>query len=489
MTGGPAVPAPPRIPGLFSAPYRACTLAVGATFVLIAFAGLALSTAMPVAVQDLDGLPLYALAFGGFLATSVVGTALAGGWADRRGPAPALYAGLACFAVGSVLAGVAGSILPFLAGRLVQGLGAGAVTVALYVVVGHGYPTELRPRMFSLVTACWIVPSMLGPAVAGHIAQTYSWRWVFHGLALLTLVSLAVLARPLAALPGAGTDGGTDSGTEAEANAKANAEAKEQPAGAARVLPAVSVALGAGLLQYAGGAGTSLLRVPAALAGLCLIALGLRRLLPPGTLTARRGIPSLVLLRGLSAAAYFTVESYLPLMLVNERRWSPTAAALSLTGAALTWALASWLQGRPTLRWSRERLVFTGALIHLAGAAVTLSGVLTALPAATAGAGLVVSAFGMGLLLPGVGILTLEHSERGRQGVNSAALQLADSLCSVLLIGLCGALFSLAHTRAGQDAFAFSAVFLTAVCVTAVACPLARRIGLPRTKETLHAPL
>lgn len=456
----------PDAQGLFSPSLRSCTLAVGATFVLVAFAGLALSTAMPVAVQDLGGLPLYSLAFGGFLATSVIGTALAGGWADRRGPAPALYAGMLCFAGGSLLAGLSGSILPFLAGRFVQGLGGGAVTVALYVVVGHAYPAALRPRMFSLITACWILPSMLGPAVAGSVTEHHSWRWVFHGIALLTLLALAVLARPLARLR-------PDSGELSE------------PAGS-KTVPAVSVAVGAALLQYA-GAEPSQRTAPLAVAGLCLIAFGLRKLLPAGTLTAGRGIPSLVLLRGVSAGAYFTIESYIPLMLVNERQWSPTAAGMSLTGAALTWAWASWLQGRPQLRWSRERVVFTGAVIHLAGAALTLSGALRTLPAPTAGAGLVIAAFGMGLLLPGVGILTLEHSGRDQQGVNSAALQLADSLCSVLLIGLCGALFNAAHTHAGQDTPAFAAVFATALAVAAAACPLARRIGLPRTEEKDHA--
>ncbi|MFI8938553.1 hypothetical protein [Streptomyces syringium] len=79
--------------GLFSWPHRARTTAVAGTFVLVAFAGLALSTAMPVAVQELGGLSLYALAFGGFLAASIVGPVVGGGHADRHGPGPALFAG------------------------------------------------------------------------------------------------------------------------------------------------------------------------------------------------------------------------------------------------------------------------------------------------------------------------------------------------------------------------------------------------------------
>jgi MFS family permease len=464
------------MPGVLSAGYRACTLAVGGTFVLVAFTGLALSTVMPVAVQDLDGLGLYALAFGGFLTTGIVGTVLAGGWADRRGPAPALCAGLMCFSGGALLSGAAGSIVPFLLGRYVQGLGGGAVTVALYVVVGRAYPSALRPRMFSLITACWIVPSMIGPPVAGFVTEHLSWHWVFHGVAALGLLAMGLLARPLGRLRPHGDGGQPHDGGE-------RADEGGEPAGL-RVMPALAVALGAGLLQYAGTqSGPD--RLVAAGIGLVLLCVRLRPLLPAGALRLGRGIPSLVLLRGVSAGAYFTIETYIPLMLVNERQWSPGAAGMSLTGAALTWFAASWLQGRPRLLWPRERVVLAGAVIHAAGALVTLSGTLRAMPAVTAAAGLLIAGFGMGLLLPGVGVLTLDHSPENEQGRNSASLQLSDSLSSVLLVGLCGALFNAAHVRAGQDTAAFAAVFAAALAVAAAAGPIARRITPPPVEATV----
>ncbi|MEU7580346.1 MFS transporter [Streptomyces sp. NPDC041068] len=469
MVATPADHMSAAVPGIFSPSYRARTVAVAATFVVTALAALALNTVMPIAVQDLDGLGLYAFAFGGFLTTSIVGTVLAGGLADRRGPAAPLYAGLACFAVGALVSGASSSMWPFLLGRYLQGFGGGAVTVSLYVVMGHGYPTALRPRIFSLATACWIVPSMMGPPIAGAVTEWLSWHWVFYGIGILTVPVSVLLAKPLRRLNQAGA---------ADKDAL-----DEQPSGEASfgeqaglsVLPAVAVAVGAGLLQYAGAKGSTHQFVAAG-AGLLLLVVFLRHLVPAGTLVARRGIPTLVVLRGVSAAAYFTIETYIPLMLINERGWSAGAAGMSLTGAALTWFAGSWLQGHSRLPWPRQRVVLSGALIHGAGVAITLTGALQEAPAVTVAVGLAVAGFGMGLLLPGIGVLTLEYSPVDHQGRNSAALQLSDNLSSVLLVTVAGALFNAAHVRAGADDVAFVAVFGAALVTAASAGLLARRI-------------
>ncbi|MFD5315835.1 MFS transporter [Streptomyces sp. NPDC127098] len=455
---------------LFAASYRRATLTISSGFAIVAFAALALGTVMPVAVRDLDGLPQYALVFSGFLVAGVVGTALAGGITDRVGPVPVIWAGLTCFTVGAVLSGAAGSVWTFVAGRVVQGAGGGAVTVALIVVVARAYPEHLRPRMFSLTTACWILPSLLGPPIAGAVADWLSWRWVFHLTALLTLAVLVwqLLSRPLNGLP----------------------EPQEENAPPARppMLAALAVAAGAALVQYALSPHA---RVPflLAAAGLTVLVLSARRLFPPRTLRAGRGLPALVLVRGAAAAAYFAVESYLPLLLIDERGLPPIAAGSVLLGAAVCWAGASWVQSRPRLRPHRQRVLLTGALVHLLGTAVALGGTTPGTPTAVAAAGLVLCACGMGVLLPGIGVLALEYSSPAEQGTNSAALQLADSLCSMLLIGVCGAAFNMVQQQTSSDGTAFAAVFALAVAAALVACPLVLRIGRPRERtSTLTRP-
>src|SRR6478735_4378046 len=93
--------------GILSGAYLWITIGACALVFLGAFESLAVTTVMPAVSLDLDGERLYALAFAGPLATGVIGMAVAGNWADRRGPVAPLYLSVALFVVGLVVAGLA----------------------------------------------------------------------------------------------------------------------------------------------------------------------------------------------------------------------------------------------------------------------------------------------------------------------------------------------------------------------------------------------
>jgi len=188
----PALPAE----GILAPPYRAATVGMVALISLIAFEALAVTTAMPTVARELNGLKAYALAFGGVLATSVIGMTLSGRWSDRKGPAPAMWTGLAGFVVGLLIAGFAHDMPTLLVGRLVQGLGAGCLSPALYVIVGRLYPESLRPKVFAAFSAGWVVPALIGPAVSGAIVEHVGWRWVFLGVVALTATGVTAPADP-----------------------------------------------------------------------------------------------------------------------------------------------------------------------------------------------------------------------------------------------------------------------------------------------------
>ena len=75
------------------------------------------------------------------------------------------------------------------AGRFVQGLGAGVVPAIGYVAIGRVYTVERRARMFAVLSTAWVVPGVIGPALAERISSWVGWRWVFIGL--LPFVALA----------------------------------------------------------------------------------------------------------------------------------------------------------------------------------------------------------------------------------------------------------------------------------------------------------
>src|SRR5690554_1093577 len=167
-------------PGLFSRDYLWITIGSCALVFLGAFESLAVTTIMPVVSADLDGAGLYALAFAGPLATAVIGMVVAGNWCDRIGPITPLYTSAVAFVLGLLVAGTATLMPVLVAGRLLQGLGAGAINVALYVVVARVYPARLHPQIFAGFAAAWVIPSLIGPFAAGVVTELFSWHWVFR---------------------------------------------------------------------------------------------------------------------------------------------------------------------------------------------------------------------------------------------------------------------------------------------------------------------
>ncbi|MFC7617068.1 MFS transporter [Actinokineospora soli] len=180
---------------------RATTVGILLLITIGAFEHLGVSTAMPRMLAELDGGHLYSWPFTAFLAASVISTVLAGRVSDRIGPRPVLLVGPAVFLAGLVVAGTASDMPTLLAARFLQGLGLGAEAVAIYVLIAQVYPERERPRMFGLLAAAWVVPSILGPTAAGVVTEFIGWRWVFLGLAPLALLGVVLLVPALRALP------------------------------------------------------------------------------------------------------------------------------------------------------------------------------------------------------------------------------------------------------------------------------------------------
>jgi MFS family permease len=438
--------------GVWQSQFVWVTVGAIALIFLAAMQSLAVTTVMPVVSADLDGEALYAVAFAGTLATSVIGMVAAGAWCDRGGVLPPLTTAVALFVVGLVIAGFAGSMPVLVAGRLVQGLGTGAQTVALYVVVARVYPAALHGRVFAAFSAAWVIPSLIGPFLAGAVTEYLHWRWVFLGVAALTVVAfLLVLTRLV------GRHLRTDEPSTAPV--------------LRRLMCAVAVAVGALALSLAGEIGAIAWAVVAASA--LVIGLAARPLLPRGTLRAERGLPSVVLMRGLIAGALFGAEIYVPYLLIDEYGFSPTWAGLGLTSAAIAWAAASDVQGRVGDRLGNTRIALIGVTLLASATAAAAIAALWGLSPVFLIVGWALAGGGMGLMYPRLTVLTLAYSTPQNQGFNSSALSISEAIGSATTIAAMGLVFTaLVTTGAG-----FPAVFVMALALAVLALLPGLRLG------------
>jgi MFS family permease len=460
--------------GLWGAPRRALTTGLVLTITFIASEALAVVTVMPLVARDLGGLDLYGWVFSAFMLGSIIGIVVAGREADRRGPGVPYVAGLVLFASGLLVAGLAPDMPALVAGRALQGLGAGAVPAVAYVAIGRSLPDSLRPRMMAVLSTAWVAPGLAGPAASVAVAHLFGWRWVFLGLVPVVAVtgSLAIpalfrLGRPPARAAGASEH---------------------------RIADGIGTAAGAGLL-LAGLTELSGTGITGPVLGTVLILAGaglavplLRRLLPAGTLRARRGLPATILSRGMLTFAFFGADAYVTLTITTVRHHSPALAGLAVTGSTLGWTAGAWIQARLSQRWGGRRLVRTGLAIVLAGLAGMALILLPAVPAAAGIAAWTVAGTGMGLAYAPISLLMLAQAPPGREGWASASLNLMDVLGTAIGIGIGGAAVA-DVVRTGRPVAAGVAIAFAAAAVVAVAgLAVTRRLPARPSGEGPPAP-
>jgi MFS family permease len=313
-----------------------------------------------------------------------------------------------------------------LVGRVLQGAGAGMSSVAIFVLIAAVYPERARPAVFGLISSAWVLPALLGPPVSGLVTQTLSWHWVFLGLVPLVLVATALVVPAVRTLT-----------------------PPEQGVGAVRrgVVPAAfGASLGVAALSWASQHASALAAV-VAVASVAVLVPALVRLFPRGVLRLERGIPTVVASRGLLAGVFFTINSYLPLMLEATHGWSLAAAGIPLIVGALAWSGASAWQGRhPDLpRTTLLRIGFCAVTVGAAGMLLVAPswGIpWLALPFWA------IAGLGMGLGFSSVSFLLLQQSEAHETGFHTSAAQIADQLGTAILIGAGGAVLALLGTPA-----------------------------------------
>ncbi len=451
----PVDPPRDRAPGgIMSPALRLLTVGILAVITLGAFEDMAVSTALPTAARAVHGISGYGWLFSAFLIANLLGMVICGGWVDRAGPTRPAAVGLLGFCAGLLLAGAASTLEILALARAIQGISAGLLFVALYVLIGEHYPTRLQPRMSAAVSSAWVVPSLTGPTVSGALTQTVGWRWVFWGIVPLVVIAGLVLMPTLRRAPR------RSGGTRAPA----------------RLLAAVVVAGGLVVFQASGhlAAGWT---TPVAIAGVAIVAGGLSGLLPPGWWRLAPGVPGAVTLRGLLAAALFGLDALIPLSLQAQHHFAPLTSGIPLTCGALGWTAGAWVQGRD--RWSvtqRFALAQAGFLLLALAAGATALVVQPWAWGWAATATQTLAGCGMGIGTTGISVLVLRFTSDARRGHDLSSLQIADAVGAALATGFGGILIARASAGGLTRTHAFTTVDLTLAAVALLGGIAARRV-------------
>lgn len=377
---------------------------------------------MPAVSRDLHGIEFYGLVFSGYALAGLAATPLAGYLADRYGPGRPFVITTAIFIVGSVLCGLAPSMPALAAARVIQGWGGAALYTIAYGAIAKVYPESGRARMLALLAAVWVVPGLVGPGFGAIVTETVGWRWCF--LSVLPIVAVAlVMSYPDLQKLGGGI-----------------------VAGAAPWRWPVLLAVGTGLL-VTGLADPPPLGIVLDVAGIALFVPAMRRVLPPGTFTLERGLPSAVLASLLLMLAFFVGLYFLPLLITQHNHRSLLEAGFAVTAVNLTWTIGNWWQATAVERYSKRLLTGVSAIVLGLGLLATCL-VLLGLPLPIAYVAWAIGGAAMGVAYPTLYLVAVEMAPPGGETVAVAALMTTNRLGISLGTGLGGAAIAVAAASA-----------------------------------------
>jgi MFS family permease len=458
-----AAGADPHPGGVFSPRLRGFTVGILASVGAVAFESLGVATILPAVAEELGGLSGYGWGLSALMLANIVGTVVAGTDIDRRGPARSVLVGSLVFAAGCLLAGLAPGWGVFVAARALQGLGVGAIMAYAYSLVGIAYPARLQAVMFAFLSSAWTIPSLLGPVFAGVVTDLLDWRVVFWAIAPVPLLLLPLV------LPGA-----------RRTSAPTPRAGRRVPA---PVWFSILLAVATGALLLGLEVEALPVLVVLVVAGLVGSVVALRRIVPTGTLSARRGAPAGIVIRFVLCGVYFGSEAFLPLGLTSVHGLDVTLAGLGLAAGALAWTAGSFVQARVDAArpGTRARSARVGLLALLAGEVVM--GLAVALPGAWPGwavVGWTIAGVGMGVAFNAATAATMAVTPVSAAGSISASLQLAQTLATAVVAGVGGALVA----GLGTTTPAFLAVFGLTAALGLVGAVLAGRLDERRGRRS-----
>jgi len=420
-------------------------------------------TLFPSVVAEIGGLEMFSWQATLFIVASIIASVFAAMRPGGLGPRTIYLIAAVTFAIGSLVCGLAPDMPVMLAGRAVQGFGAGLLTAMGYLMVRLVYPQPLWPRAFALISSVWGVATLIGPAIGGVFASFHAWRPAFILIAPLALL-LGVLA--LRSIP------------------KATDENPAQQTPILQILLLVSAVLAVSVASILTGSAM----LPALLVGLAVLAIIALGVIDHSSLYIGMFLANIAIMADL----------FIPLFLQELHGLSPLVAGYMVALVALGWSSGSiWTAHWPAER-SRTSLV-VGPML-LAAANVALALLVPQAPDGVAGL-MVLGGIGMALYCLGLGVgicwphlsgRVLANAPEGERDRTSAAISMVQLFSGGLGAALAGVVVNATGLTTGQPAqaaawlfgsFAILPLIMVPIMATMVRREAAAAVAAPQPAE------
>jgi MFS family permease len=313
------------VPGwkaLFARPNGAYLATFSLGSALYAFSAFLVAACMPSAMLVLGHLNLISWCFTFYLIAAIVAGTLASPMKRRLGTAAALQWASLFFLVGTLACGLAPTIWALLLGRVLQGIGEGAISGLIYMLIPEVFPPLLIPAVFGIEAVIWASGSTIAPILGGFLTQTLSWRAAFLVEVPMVLIFMALVWTNIPR------------------------RADTLPVHALPLARLLGVGLGILLLSVAAIEPGILIRVASIAAGLVLLAglvrqdgRSVNRLLPLDAFSGRRPLGLAFWLVLLMPAANTGPSTYAILMMERIWRFDPLTASILGAATYITWSL------------------------------------------------------------------------------------------------------------------------------------------------------
>ena len=316
-------------------------------------------------------------------------------------------------------------------GRTLQGAGTGGFAPLAYVLVKRAFPDDRQASMYAMLSAGWVLPSLIAPAFAGIVTEHAGWEWVFLSIIPFAIAVGAIASRPMRAYGPTGAD---------------------DTASPRRLAYAFGAAGGLGALVIGLQSDHLIPAVIASVGGVALAVPMIRRLLPPGVFSARSGLAAVLACRVLATATFLGVDSFVPLAADRIHGATAVVQGFVIVGGAIAWTCGQAIMSRRTHIPPRTPVRLGFALLIL-GTLLVVPVLWSGWPLWVTFLSWPVGGLGMGILFNPTTLAAMSFAEPGREGTVSGQTHFADALGFSLMGGIGGATIAVAdRTSLGLQA-------------------------------------